>query len=94
MLQEHFSICTALGNLTGQVAVVLLGVDILDDTLLGLEVESHLSRLVSITTHIKYRRADGLVRGRIHPGVGMYQITVETHVDMIRREIHVLVFHL
>ena len=94
MFEEHLTISTTFGVLTGQETVFLLGVDIGDEAFLGLEVEHHLSLLILIATHLKHRRSHHLMRRGVHFSRGIDQVAVEAHADILTGKVHVLVFHL
>ena len=55
VLDIHLPVSTALRQFTGQEAVVLSGIDILDQALLRLEVERHRTRLILVTAHLEHR---------------------------------------
>ena len=93
MLKEHLTISAALGVLTRQETVLLLGVDIGDETFLGLEVEHHLRLLILVAAHLEHRCTRHLVGRRVHLSRGIDQIAVETHADVLAGQVHVLVFH-
>ena len=93
MLKEHLAIGTSLGDLTRQEAIILLGVDLSDETLLRLEVEGHRIALIFVASHLE----DGGTRqllGGVHLTRSMHQVAVEIHIDALALEVHVLVFHL
>ena len=93
MLEEHLTIGTSFGELTRQETFVLLGIDLGDKSFLRLEVEGHRVTLVFVATHLEDRGAHKLLGG-VDLTCGMHEVTVETHVDLLALEVHVLVFHL
>ena len=93
MLEEHLTIGTSLGDLTRQETFVLLGIDLGDKSFLRLEVEGHRVTLVFVVTHLEDRGTHELLGG-VDLTCGMHKVTVETHVDLLTLEVHVLVFHL
>ena len=94
VLQEHVTVAASLGDLTGQVTVVLLGIDTRDKTFLRLEVEGHRVALIRVGTHLEDGRSRQFVLRGVHHTRGMHEVTVETQVDLLAGEVHVLVFHL
>ena len=93
MLEEHLAIGTTLGDPTRQESVVLLGIDLSDKTFLRLEVKGHRVTLVFVATHLEHRGSHKLLGG-VHLTCGVHEVTVETHVDLLTLQVHVLVFHL
>ena len=79
--------------LTGQKTIFLLGIDICDEALLGLEVEHHLGLLILVASHLEHRGSRHLMRRGIHLSRCIDQVAVETHTDILAGEVHVLVFH-
>ena len=93
MLEEHLTIGTSFGELTRQETFVLLGIDLGDKSFLRLEVEGHRVTLVFVVTHLEDWGTHELLGG-VDLTCGMHEVTVETHVDLLALEVHVLVFHL
>ena len=107
VLQVDFTRSRALGELTVQEAVFLLGVNIADEALLCLEVEGDGIVLVGVLSHLEHRRACQLVVGigdflgslflgfllQCHRTSGMHLTRVQTHIDLLTLQVHVLVFH-
>ena len=93
MFEEHLTIGTTLGVLTGQETVFLLSIDIGDKALLGLEVEHHFRLLILVTSHLEHRGTYHLVRRRIHLTRRINKVAVEAHTDILAGQIHILVFH-
>ena len=58
MLQEQLTFLVTLGELRHHKTIILLGIDILDKTLLCLEVECHLITLITVATHLKDRSTE------------------------------------
>ena len=82
-----------LGDATGEVAIALLGDNVGDNTLLGLEVESHLLRLVLAAGVGKHWLALELAH-RVGHTHGMHHAAVHVHLNGRRLEVHVVVGHL
>ena len=94
MLEEHLSVGTTLGDLTGEETLILLGIDRCDQTLLRLEVKGHRIALILIITHLEDRCTSQFHLGAVHRSCSMHQVTVEAHGDTVALQIHILVFHL
>ena len=92
MVKEHLALGITLRDFRSHETFVLLGIDILDETLLGLEVKSHGISLVGVVAHLKDRctklRTRGVERTR-----GMHQTGVERHVNLVALQVHVLILH-
>ena len=63
VIEVHIAVGITLRYLRSHVTIILLGIDILDETLLRLEVESHRIGFVSIVTHLENRCSELLTRG-------------------------------
>ena len=94
MLEKHFSVGTTLGDLTGEEALVLLGIDRCDQTFLRLEIKGHRVALIFIAAHFEDWCTCQFHLCAVHRSCGVHQITVETHRDTVTLQIHILVFHL
>ena len=92
VVEVHVALAVALGEFGGHVAVLLLGVDVVDESLLGLEVEGHGVGLVGVGAHFEDGCAKLASRG-INGACGMHQAGVQRHVDLVALEVHVLVLH-
>lgn len=71
-----------------------MGVGILYETTLGLEIECHSVGLVLVAAHHEDRQAVALLLDGIHSTRGTYNIAVERHIDFLRLEVHILVLHI
>ena len=94
MLKVHLTLRTTFRVLTSEETVFLLGIDIGDKALLGLEVERHLGLFILVATHLKHRGSYHLMAHGIHLTRSIDQIAVETHADILAGQVHILVFHL
>ena len=92
MLHIDGSIGIALRHLARHVAVLLLGIDIVDESLLGLEVEGDGIILVGVASHLEDRGTE-LHAEAVETARGMHQTAVETHVDLVALQIHVFIRH-
>ena len=90
VLQEQLALTVTLGQLGSHEAIFLLGIDIADKTFLGLEVKGDGVVLVGIVTHLKYRCAELLTR-RVLRTRSMHQTRVQRHVNLVARQVHVLI---
>ena len=92
VVEEHLALGITLRDFRSHETFVLFGIDILDETLLGLEVKGHGISLVGIVAHLKDRctklRTRGIERTR-----GMHQAGVERHVYLVALQVHVLILH-
>ena len=93
MFEEHLAIGTTFRQLTGQVTFLLLGIHLGDQTLLRLEVKGHGIALIFVAAHLEDRCLGQLMGRGVYRARRMHQATVEAHIDLIAREVHILVFH-
>ena len=75
VVEKHLAIGITLRLLGSHETVVLSGIDIVDESLLRLEVERHRIRLVRIVTHLEDRQSVLLSR-RVLRTHSMYQAGV------------------
>ena len=93
--QIDLSIVVALRLLTGQEAVLLLGIYVFDEAFLGLEVKRHRVGVVGVLPHDKDRLTLDTVLCRGVFGTGsMYKTAVKTQLDLVALQVHILVLHL
>ena len=93
VLEVQLTIAAALGQLAGEVTVLLLGVNLGNDAFLRLEVEGHRVVLVSVATHLEHGSALQSAGGRITSTRCVDEATVEHHEDLLALQVHVLVFY-
>ena len=95
MLEEDFSLVVALGQLAAEIAFLLMGGHIIDEALLGLEVEGHGIALVFGVAHLEYRLvAYAALLERVGGTHGVYQTAVHAQGDAVAGQVHVLVLHI
>ena len=94
MLEEHLTVGTTLGYLTGKETLILLCIDRCNQTFLRLEVKGHCVALILIVTHLEDGRTCQLHLGAVHRSCSMHQVAVEAHRDTVALQIHILVLHL
>ena len=92
VIEIHIAVGITLRYLRGHVTFILLGIDILDETLLRLEVESHRVGFVSVATHLEYRGSVLLTRCVARTG-GMDQTGIHRHVNLVALQVHILILH-
>ena len=93
MIEVHVAVSITLRYLRGHVTFILLGVDILDETLLRFEVEGHRIGLVSVATHLENRGSELPTRCVARTG-GMNQAGIHRHVNLVALQVHVLILHM
>ena len=94
VLEEHLSVSASLRDLTGQKAVLLLGIDAGDQSFLGLEVEGHRVALILVASHLEDRRTRQVMGRGVHLTRSMHHIAVQAHEDILAGQVHILVLHL
>ena len=92
MIQVHIAVSVALRNLRRHITLILLRVNIGDESLLRLEVKGHRIVLIGVFTHFEYGRAK-LLSCRVARTSSMHQTGVHRHVNLVARQIHILVFY-
>ena len=95
MLQIDDTRRVALAHLAAEEAVLLLGIDPFDQTLLRLEVEGHRIALVLVLAHREERSAlYAVFLRRVGRSRGAHRTAVQVHEDLVARKFHVLIIHL
>ena len=92
VLKENLALVVTFRQLTGEESVLLFGIYIADESLLGLEVKRHRVGFVCILTHHKHGCSKFHASGILSSSC-IHQTAVETHVYLLALEVHILVFH-
>ena len=93
VIEVHVALAVTLGNLGGHETVFLLGIGIVDKTLLRLEVERHGVGLIGVRAHLEHRSTEFLSR-RVQRTCGMYQTGVKRHIYLVTLQVHILILHM
>ena len=94
ILQKDIVVRHLLGFATGDIAVALLGHNIRDEAFGRLEIIGNLFGLVFTAVILEYRRALPFPRCRILPAHGMHDAGVQRHIDLLCRQVDVVIGHL
>ena len=93
--QVDLAIVVALRLLTGQEAILLLGINVFDEAFLGFEVKRHRVGVVGVLPHGEdWLTLDAVLGRGVFRAGGMNQTAVKTQLDLVALQVHILVLHL
>ena len=92
ILDVIFIVGHLLGETAGEISLALLGDNILDKTLLRLEIVGHLLRLVFTARVVEHRGSHHLA-GAIGAPDCIHDTGAHIHLNLVGREIDVAIFH-
>ena len=93
VLQINVAVVHAFRQLAGDIAFLLLGLDVVDESFLALEIEGYRVAFIRVVSHLEYGGARERLLGRILDTGSMDNAAVETDGDLLALQVHTLIFH-
>ena len=94
MLQEYIAVGIALRQLTAQEAVLLFSINILYQSLFGLEIKCHRVTFIAVLSHLELWCTFQFPQYSVFNSTScMHYIVVEIYIDFLAFQIHLFVFH-